>query len=208
MTESQRTYDALLDRFVTWASARRDIRAAAIIGSRARADHPADEWSDIDIVLVATHPDRYLQDANWLKHIGNPWLTCAARVEGQTFRAAWFESEAKLDFIIVSSRSMRVAAAVLRLVTRFPGLKRFLPKTLSYQLATFSETISRGMRVLIDKESVGISIGGRLRAATVDSPAGRGRVCEYGQHVLVVVALDDEDPPARRAVARQTCVRP
>jgi hypothetical protein len=25
-----------------------DIRAAFIIGSRARADHPADEWSDLD----------------------------------------------------------------------------------------------------------------------------------------------------------------
>jgi hypothetical protein len=32
------------------------IRAVGLVGSRARLDHPADEWSDLDLVLVATDP--------------------------------------------------------------------------------------------------------------------------------------------------------
>jgi predicted nucleotidyltransferase len=29
------------------------IRAAVVIGSRARVDHPADEWSDLDVLIFA-----------------------------------------------------------------------------------------------------------------------------------------------------------
>ena len=41
--------DELLQRFQAWAEQRADIRAALLVGSRARAERPADAWSDIDI---------------------------------------------------------------------------------------------------------------------------------------------------------------
>lgn len=52
--------EQLLERFVAWAVNCSDIRGAVIVGSRARTDHPADEWSDIDIIVITTDPDRYL----------------------------------------------------------------------------------------------------------------------------------------------------
>ncbi len=65
-------YDELIQRFVAWASGRRDIRAAAIHGSRARSEKPADAWADVDLWMWSTHPRRYLSDTRWLEAIGEP----------------------------------------------------------------------------------------------------------------------------------------
>jgi aminoglycoside 6-adenylyltransferase len=42
------TYEHLTERFVKWAETQPDIHAAMVIGSRARTEWPADEWSDLD----------------------------------------------------------------------------------------------------------------------------------------------------------------
>jgi hypothetical protein len=39
-------YEALIENTVSWAQARQDIHLALVVGSRARLDHPADEWAD------------------------------------------------------------------------------------------------------------------------------------------------------------------
>jgi len=52
-------YEQLIDRFVRWAHTDDNLRAAGIVGSRARIDHPADGWSDLDVLLVATDPRPY-----------------------------------------------------------------------------------------------------------------------------------------------------
>ena len=57
--------DELLARFLVWAQQRDDLRAALLVGSRARTDRPADAWSDFDIVLVTTDPERYVADGAW-----------------------------------------------------------------------------------------------------------------------------------------------
>lgn len=52
----------LIDRFTTWALDRADIRSAMIVGSRARADRPADSLSDLDLAVIVTGPSIYLSD--------------------------------------------------------------------------------------------------------------------------------------------------
>ena len=52
-------YERLIERFVQWAQTDDNIRAAIVIGSRARVDHPADEWSDLDILILANDPAPY-----------------------------------------------------------------------------------------------------------------------------------------------------
>ncbi|MEJ5308238.1 MAG: aminoglycoside 6-adenylyltransferase [Anaerolineae bacterium] len=68
-------YEDLIARFVRWAQTEDNIRAALVIGSRARTDHPADEWSDLDIIILANDPEPYWATADWLPYIGVPWLT-------------------------------------------------------------------------------------------------------------------------------------
>jgi aminoglycoside 6-adenylyltransferase len=63
------SFDKLIKRISGWAQKRDDIRAAVILGSRARVDIPADEWSDLDIILVVKDPGYYLGSTDWLKNI-------------------------------------------------------------------------------------------------------------------------------------------
>ena len=46
----------LLRRIIAWAESRADILALVLVGSSARDELPADEWSDIDLVIVAAEP--------------------------------------------------------------------------------------------------------------------------------------------------------
>lgn len=68
-------YEKLERDFVSWALTVDDIRAAFIVGSRACKDHPADEWSDIDIVFFTSKQNYYLSDNEWLKNFGNVWTS-------------------------------------------------------------------------------------------------------------------------------------
>jgi aminoglycoside 6-adenylyltransferase len=75
MSEIMAAYEQLLERFVAWAQTQPDIRAIMILGSRARADRPADEWSDLDLWVVTADPDRLLSQTDWLEQLGTPWLS-------------------------------------------------------------------------------------------------------------------------------------
>ena len=144
--------DVMLERFVKWAAGRGDLRAAVVIGSRAATNAVPDQWSDTDIVLVATNPRRLLDDPQWLSSLGTPLLSCVASIEGETFRAAWFDGDVKFDFIIISRNQARAASALLRLVSRLPASRVLLPHGIRRQLDTFSQTIGKGIHVLFDKD--------------------------------------------------------
>ncbi|MBI5666779.1 MAG: aminoglycoside 6-adenylyltransferase [Chloroflexi bacterium] len=54
-------YEAIGQQVIEWAASRDDIRVVLVVGSRARAEaHPADEFSDLDLVLYTTDPTLYL----------------------------------------------------------------------------------------------------------------------------------------------------
>jgi aminoglycoside 6-adenylyltransferase len=61
------TYERIIGPFLIWAKTQQDLRAAIILGSRATVDPPADAFSDLDLTLITTDPDRYLRDAGWLE---------------------------------------------------------------------------------------------------------------------------------------------
>lgn len=51
-----------------WMSSRKDIIAAALVGSFARGS--ANEASDVDLILVCETPQTYLDDELWLENFG------------------------------------------------------------------------------------------------------------------------------------------
>ena len=53
-----------------------------MVGSAARADCPADEWSDLDLIMVATDPLPYLSSADWAEDLGEPWVSTVERAPG------------------------------------------------------------------------------------------------------------------------------
>jgi aminoglycoside 6-adenylyltransferase len=65
------TYLQLEQRFIDWARTQSAIQAVIVVGSRARLDHPADEWSDLDLVVFTQDASSYLNDAAWLETFGH-----------------------------------------------------------------------------------------------------------------------------------------
>jgi aminoglycoside 6-adenylyltransferase len=68
-------YGDIVERFRRWAENDQDVRAALIVGSQARTDAPADEWSDLDVVILHTDPARLLEATDWFESFGTPILS-------------------------------------------------------------------------------------------------------------------------------------
>ncbi len=59
---------AFLSQFAEWAGGQPDILALALVGSYARGD--AREDSDVDLVIISSHPGMYLTDLSWTAAFG------------------------------------------------------------------------------------------------------------------------------------------
>ena len=129
-------YEQLIDRFIQWTQTEDNIRATVVIGSRARVDHPADDWSDLDVIILANDPEPYWATTDWLHNICTPWLTFVEPLpHGHGFeRRVLFEGGLDVDFI----------------PEPVAPFHRMLDEGL---LSGSADLIHRGMRFLVDKDS-------------------------------------------------------
>jgi aminoglycoside 6-adenylyltransferase len=135
MENNQTSYEQIIEQFVRWATNDPGVRAAIVLGSRARTDHPADEWSDLDIDMFVDDPERYLSSTDWVTRIGEIWLTFV-EITGDGLgyeRRVLFAGGIDVDFSIdpVSLVDQMVATGIP---------------------AEFADTLRRGRRVLVDKD--------------------------------------------------------
>jgi aminoglycoside 6-adenylyltransferase len=72
---SARNYDRIEERFAAWAVSEDRIRAAFVIGSRAREDHAADEWADLDILILTAASAHYVEEPDWVASIDDAWIS-------------------------------------------------------------------------------------------------------------------------------------
>ena len=129
-------------RIAEWAAGEENVRAAALVGSRARVDVPADEWSDFNIVLFARDPAALLVRDDWVATFGRPRLTFLepTAVGEQLERRVLYEDGTDVDFAIVPVELLDHPAV--------------------------AHVASRGIRVLVDKDG---ELGSRL--AELPEPA-------------------------------------
>ncbi|HEX4930533.1 MAG TPA: aminoglycoside 6-adenylyltransferase [Gaiellaceae bacterium] len=112
--------DLALVAVVAWARAHHDVRALVLVGSLARADTPADEWSDIDTIALVDDPALYLADDTWVAELGRPVLTFVEQTElGGVFeRRVLLEGGIDVDVVLAPASAadllLDVAPAVLR----------------------------------------------------------------------------------------------
>ncbi len=127
------SYNTLLERFIDFSKVRQDIRLVMVIGSRAREDHPADEWSDLDLVFVTSNPHEYISSQDWLPELGEYILTFLEHTpDGSSMeRRVLFEGGLDVDFVPVPLEIIR------------NGLP---PEA--------NGIISRGYKVLLDKDGL------------------------------------------------------
>lgn len=135
MSEFDWEYDRFQERVAEFARDRDDVRAVIVFGSRAREDRPADEWSDVDLILVTTAADRYLQENEWLAELGDPWLYCRKEtpVGGFQERHVLFDDGLEADLVPIS---LDILAELDELPTGVLAL------------------LARGNRFLVDKDGL------------------------------------------------------
>jgi molybdopterin-guanine dinucleotide biosynthesis protein A len=129
----------LIETAVTdWALGRPDIRAAFVVGSRARTVTPADRWSDLDIVLVVDDPEPYAQSAAWVSEFGTPVLTFLEETPvGQRERRVLYETGEDVDIPLFPLSALEQLE----------------------QSGAANELLGRGYRLLVDE----IGVDERLR---------------------------------------------
>jgi aminoglycoside 6-adenylyltransferase len=127
-------YEFLIERITNWADATQDVRAALILGSRARSDHPADVWSDLDVLVFARHPDQFIQSSAWAKDIAPTWLTFVERTaDGRSWeRRTLYEGGLDVD-------------VALNPVESLDDILQTMPPDVA-------DIIRRGVKVLVDKD--------------------------------------------------------
>lgn len=130
--------EELIERFVAWSETREDIRGAFIVGSYARRDHPADEWSDLDIAVVTTDPQHCTSTTEWITYVGWPWLTFLqpTSIGGLTERRVLFDDAIDVDFVIMTKDLIENM------------LTEGMPS------AMVQLVFQKGMRILLDKDNL------------------------------------------------------
>jgi aminoglycoside 6-adenylyltransferase len=156
--EIEKSYERLMGRFRRWAETRFDIRTAVVVGSRARVDHPADEWADLDVVIVTRDPEHYVSTSDWIDSFGKPLLTFVepTSVGDDKERRVLYEGMLDVDFAIISQE-------------RAQGL--FQARADPRALAQISNLLGRGVRVLVDKDGMASQLN--ALAASVKKPRFR-----------------------------------
>jgi aminoglycoside 6-adenylyltransferase len=125
----------MIDRFVTWAQLRPDVRAGVVLGSWARDDMPADNLSDLDVVVIVSDPTVFLSEASWLLTFGEPCLTFVEPTATGNFyeRRVSFRDGRDIDFSLVP-----VAA-----------IQQMIGQQIPVEIA---DVFRRGFRILVDKD--------------------------------------------------------
>lgn len=170
MDSINQAYEQLIERIACWAESEPDLRAVAVIGSRARSsDHPADEWSDLDLLMVAETPERYIAEHRWVTALGDPWLTFVepTAVGAHRERRVLFAGGLDVDFAL-------------------------LPATVAHQMSALQQMpdfaidlFRRGVRILIDRDGLLAS----MQTHALSQPAA-GPIAPPSQHGYLEVVND------------------
>lgn len=143
------TVEAFLADLAAWADARPDVRGVLLVGSQARIESAADEYSDVDVVLFADEPAALLGETSWQRTFGEPLLSFLepTPVGGQVERRVLFEDGLEVDFSVFPADGIDSIAAD--------------PEA--------AATLARGYRILHDE----LELEDRLASATPPAPRAR-----------------------------------
>lgn len=85
-----------LDQVVRWAGQQPAIQAVVLVGSYARGQ--AGPSSDIDLVLLAGEPGRYLADTGWVSRFGVPLRQQVEPYGPLTSLRVWYAHGPEVEF--------------------------------------------------------------------------------------------------------------
>ena len=74
-------YADTIEKLRIWSQQERSIQGLLILGSQVRAKFKGDEWSDLDVLLLADTPNVFMQSDEWLNILGE--AVCVIHEETQ-----------------------------------------------------------------------------------------------------------------------------
>ncbi len=179
-------YASLEERALDWAAAEPAVRAAIVLGSRARDDHPADEWADLDIVVIVEEIGELTSDRRWLEAIGEPLISFVEGVAGtdQPELRVLFAGGFDVDFAFMT--------------------RAVVERMLEQESRAAAIAFGRGHRVLVDKDGIGArAIAAAGGATGARAPTGRAGIPRGLRRLLVPHRLDRQASAPGRAVVGQ-----
>lgn len=120
----------LLERVIDRARGDAGIHGLVLLGSRARTEHPADTWSDTDLLVLVDDPEAFLAEAGWPMHLGVVSTTFLESTHGRRERRVLFADGTDLDMIPVGVDEL---ASVV---------------------SEAADVLARGHRVVLDKDGL------------------------------------------------------
>ncbi len=146
----------LEQRLLAWAQERDDIVGMVIVGSRARREQPADQWSDLDVGIVTTHPRRYRDRSEWIAQIAEPRVV-VRDPEGITWHVL-FADGAEAGIAPIGTRAVHLLRPLLGLPIGSRWLTPVIPSALRTRHAALTSEIAeytgRGIRILLDESGI------------------------------------------------------
>ena len=85
-----------IEDFMRWATRRKDIRAAALVGSYAREELEKD--SDVDLVIITRTPERYITNTEWARVFGRPITKNIEEYGKVTSLRIWYENGLEIEY--------------------------------------------------------------------------------------------------------------
>jgi predicted nucleotidyltransferase len=85
-----------IEDFMRWATKRKDIRAAALVGSYAREELEKD--SDLDLVIIVESPQQYITNTEWARVFGKPITKKVEEYGALTSLRVWYESGLEIEY--------------------------------------------------------------------------------------------------------------
>jgi hypothetical protein len=85
-----------LQELIVWASTRPDIQGVAVVGSYARG--AATESSDVDLIILALHPEQLIRDRNWIRIFGKISRQQIEEYGGLSSIRVWYSDGREIEY--------------------------------------------------------------------------------------------------------------
>ncbi len=110
----------VINKLVTWAEGKPDIRAVILTSSRAKPNATLDEFSDYDVIFVAEDIKPYLEDENWLDDYGKVLVVYRDPVHleygfERFTRVTYYRDYSRIDYTLWPAGLMKHVASMPRL---------------------------------------------------------------------------------------------
>jgi Streptomycin adenylyltransferase. len=124
-------YFELIQNIISFANRDERIAALIMIGSQARETKSADEFSDLDLILITSDTNWLVNSNDWVSKIGKHYITFVEKtIVSADEKRVMFEGALDVDFVIVSKDdAKRVLASKVALEIFQNGYKILVDKT-------------------------------------------------------------------------------